>query len=69
MRGAPAFACFVTLLAAAGASACPECRPAVEAGIFNEHFWGRLSLTLLPFLIILSVVAVLHRLEEKGVSR
>lgn len=40
--------------------ACETCRPAVEAGIFNEHFWGRLAITLLPFGVILCVVAPLH---------
>jgi hypothetical protein len=32
----------------------------VRAGIFNEHFWGRLSLTLLPLALTLMVVACVH---------
>lgn len=43
------------------ALACTTCRPAVEAGIFDERFWGRLSITALPFLVVLLVVALLHR--------
>jgi hypothetical protein len=41
--------------------ACTTCRPAVEAGIFDERFWGRLSITALPFAVVLLVVALLHR--------
>ncbi|MHA7632873.1 hypothetical protein [Corallococcus sp. M7] len=45
--------------------ACETCRPAVESGIFNEHFWGRLAITLLPFGVILCIVAPLHRLGRE----
>ncbi len=48
-------------LASPAAWACTTCRPAVEAGIFDERFWGRLSITVLPFLVVLLVVAVLYR--------
>lgn len=43
------------------ADACPTCRPAVEAGIFDEHFWGRLAITALPFALILCIVFLAHR--------
>jgi hypothetical protein len=43
------------------ALACPTCRPAVEAGIFDEHFWGRLAITALPFALVLCVVFLAHR--------
>lgn len=61
MRVAPAFAFCVTLFAAVVASACDTCRPAVEAGIFNDSFWGRLSIAVLPFAVVLFVAAMLHR--------
>lgn len=44
------------LLMTTAASACSTCRPDVVAAILDEHFWGRLSLTLLPFLILLFIV-------------
>ncbi|WP_426756996.1 hypothetical protein [Myxococcus sp. Y35] len=47
------------LLTSTAASACPTCRPDVVAGILNEHFWGRLSLTVLPFLVLLLIVGAL----------
>lgn len=53
-------------LASPAAWACTTCRPAVEAGIFDERFWGRLSITILPFLVVLLVVAVLHRTGRGG---
>ncbi|RKH62530.1 hypothetical protein [Corallococcus aberystwythensis] len=53
------------LLASSAAFACETCRPAVEAGIFNEHFWGRLAITLLPFGVVLCVVAPLHFLGRE----
>jgi hypothetical protein len=62
MRGAAVTAFALSLLTATAASACITCRPAVRAGIFDEHFWGRLSIAALPFLVILLVVAVLYRL-------
>jgi hypothetical protein len=68
MRSVAASALLVMALAASAVSACPECRPAVEAGIFNERFWGRLSITLLPFIVVLFVVAVLHRVGRGQAS-
>ncbi|MFP2897171.1 hypothetical protein [Corallococcus sp. 4LFB] len=53
------------LFASSAVSACETCRPAVEAGIFNEHFWGRLAITLLPFAVVLCVVAPLHFLGRE----
>ncbi|AFE06628.1 hypothetical protein D7V80_06015 [Corallococcus sp. CA054B] len=47
------------------AFACETCRPAVEAGIFDEHFWGRLAIALLPFAVVLCVVVPLHFLERE----
>ncbi len=51
---------------AMAAWACTTCRPAVEAGIFDERFWGRLAITVLPFLVVLLVVAVLYRSGREG---
>ncbi len=47
-------------LARAAVLACDVCRPAVEAGILDEHFGGRLALTLLPFAAMLLAVAGIH---------
>ncbi|WNZ63198.1 hypothetical protein QEG98_05315 [Myxococcus sp. MxC21-1] len=47
------------LLTATAASACPTCRPDVVAAILDEHFWGRLSLTALPFLILVIILGAL----------
>ncbi|WP_245767770.1 hypothetical protein [Stigmatella erecta] len=51
------------------AQACPTCRPAVEAGIFDEHFWGRLAITALPFAVILCVVFLAHRAGGSASAR
>ena len=65
MRGVSATVFAVSLLAAPAVFACTTCRPAVQAGIFDERFWGRLALTVLPFLVIVLVVAALHRLRPR----
>lgn len=62
MRGMSAVAFLVTLMGGSAALACEVCRPAVNAGIFNESFWGRFAITVLPFAVILFIVAVLHLL-------
>jgi|GEM_PF-2590550 len=46
-------------LMSTGAWACETCRPRVEAGIYNEHFVGRLALTLMPLLVVLCLVALI----------
>lgn len=66
MRGAAATVLVAVLLAAPAVSACTTCRPAVQAGIFDERFWGRLAITVLPFLVILLVVAVLYRARPRA---
>ncbi|SEU04699.1 hypothetical protein SAMN05443572_104565 [Myxococcus fulvus] len=48
-----------TGLLATGAWACDTCRPRVEAGIYNEHFLGRLALTLMPLLVVLWLVVLI----------
>ncbi|NMO21137.1 hypothetical protein HPC49_46845 [Pyxidicoccus fallax] len=65
MRGVAVTVFVMSLLASPAALACTTCRPAVQAGIFDEHFWGRLALTVLPFLVILLVVAVLYRVRPR----
>ena len=54
------------LLGSAAAWACTTCRPAVQAGIFNEHFWGRFSLTVLPLAVALFVVLGVGLLTGRG---
>lgn len=65
MRRLNALTLTSALLTSSAVFACETCRPAVEAGIFNEHFWGRLAITLLPFGGILCVVAPLHLLGRE----
>ncbi len=67
MRGA-ATVFALSLLTATAAGACTTCRPAVQAGIFDEHFWGRLAIAALPFLVILLVVAALYRARPRALS-
>ena len=57
------------LLASGTVLACETCRPLVQAGIFNEHFWGRLAITLLPFGVILFVAARVHVMRPGGARR
>jgi len=45
-------------LYASTALACDFCRPKVQAGIFNEHFLGRLALTLMPLAVVLLLVGL-----------
>ncbi len=56
----------LVLLGSAAAWACDTCRPAVRAGIFNEHFWGRFSLTVLPLAVALFVVLGVALLTGRG---
>lgn len=52
------------LLSASSAVACPFCQSEtgqqVKAGIFNDQFWGNVLLTLLPFPILLAVIALIY---------
>ncbi|MFP2912102.1 hypothetical protein ACLESD_45190 [Pyxidicoccus sp. 3LFB2] len=66
MKGVAVTVFALSLLAAPAVSACTTCRPAVQAGIFDEHFWGRLAIAVLPFLVILLVVAVLYRARPRA---
>lgn len=54
-------ACFVV---AAPATACPFCESEtgkqVYAGVFNDQFFGNLLLMLLPFPILLAIVALTY---------
>lgn len=40
---------------------CPDCRAAVYAGVFNDAFYSRLLLGLVPFGVIGAVAAWVHR--------
>jgi len=56
---------FVAVLVfASAASACPFCESEtgqqVKAGIFNDQFWGNVLLTLLPFPVLLAIVALIY---------
>ena len=54
----------VQWLAASAALACPVCDTdtgqQVRAGIFDEDFARNLLLTLLPFPVLLTIVAAIH---------
>lgn len=54
----------VALARVGSVSACPHCDSEigrqVRAGIFNEHFWSNLALTLLPVPILVGIVALIH---------
>ena len=54
----------VLLLNLASAAACPFCKSEtgqqVKAGIFNDQFLGNVLLTLLPFPILLAIVALIY---------
>ena len=57
--------CVVAVLVCAStASACPFCESEtgqqVKAGIFNDHFWSNVLLTVLPFPILLAIVALIY---------
>ena len=55
---------WAALAFAPAASACPFCRSEtgeqVKAGLFNEDFGYNLFLTLLPFPVLLGIVALIH---------
>lgn len=54
----------VTLLASsAPAAACPSCRPTVEAAIYDDSFWSNVGLTLLPFVVVALIIAVIEGLN------
>ena len=49
---------FLTLLAclgAAGAGACPWCRPRVQAGIYTPAYTANVLLVLLPVAVLLAL--------------
>jgi hypothetical protein len=66
MRTATSITFVAVLLWGWLAWACDTCRPAVWAGIFNEHFWGRLALVLLPWAAMLLVVVGVHRWSDRA---
>ena len=46
------------------ATACPYCETEtgkqVRAGIFNDQFWSNVTLTLLPLVVLLGIVALIY---------
>ena len=53
---------------ATAAQACPACRPAVEASVYNADFLGTALVLLLPLLVIGLVGAVLHVADRPNAS-
>lgn len=56
------------LVAAADASACPNCETArvVRATILDDRFWGTLLQIVLPLAVLLAIVAALYRIDLPG---
>jgi hypothetical protein len=52
------------LMGCSAATACPVCTTqtgaAVRAGIFNDQFWSNVTLTSLPLLTLLGIVALIY---------
>ena len=52
------------LLSTSSALACPFCESEtgqqVRTGIFNDQFWSNVTLTLLPLLVLLGIVALIY---------
>jgi hypothetical protein len=51
------------LLPSVAASACPACRPVVEAGIYNADFIANFGLLILPIAAILLLAGVAYKLK------
>jgi hypothetical protein len=47
----------------AALSACPTCRPVVEAGIYNADFTTNFGLLILPIAAILLLAGVAYKLK------
>lgn len=53
---------------ATSAQACPACRPAVEASVYNADFVGTALVLFLPLLVIGLVGAVLYVADRPSAS-
>ena len=51
-------------LGSGAASACPKCRPFVEAGIFNASFGANLLSVALPLAVVGAIGAALYFAES-----
>ena len=40
--------------------ACPQCRPSVEAGVYNQQFTANLFVLVLPVAVLFAMGAGLH---------
>jgi hypothetical protein len=61
MKRIPAGFVLSALLFASGAAwACPQCRPLVQAGVYNQDFAGTLFLLLLPVGVLVLIGAGLY---------
>lgn len=58
----------VLLGSVAPAQACPACRPAVEASVYNPDFFSTTLVLLLPLLVIGLVGAAIHAADRRGPS-
>lgn len=45
----------VVLFNDATVAACPQCRPRVEAGVYNQDFGANLLILLLPLAVLLAI--------------
>lgn len=54
-------------LGSGAASACPKCRPLVEAGVFNASFAGNLASMALPLALMAIIGAALYFAESLAI--
>ena len=54
---------FLVALGSGSASACPKCRPLVEAGVFNASFGSNLASMALPLALVGIIGAALYFAE------
>ena len=60
-RIASGFAASCIMFGNTALSACTECRPVVESGVYNQQFAANLGLLLLPLAVLLAIgVALYH---------
>ena len=61
MKGTVAgLAGMIVLFSNTAVRACPECRPLVDAGIYNDRFAGTLCVVLLPIAVLIAIGFGIH---------
>jgi hypothetical protein len=66
-RSIPTAGCVVAAMAPSRAAACPWCRGAVDAGIYDDTFWFHAAGMLSPALLLVGLALTLPAwLERRG---